>query len=111
MHIEHPHDLGQQEAIERLDHFLEGLMQRQPPGGITIKNPRKDWDGNTMNFSFTAAKGLFGTSINGLVRVEDDRVVMDTELPALVRGFVGEDRIRNAISQELGRLLDRDDRR
>jgi hypothetical protein len=106
MHIEHPHELGREEAIERIDDFLEGLMRRQPPGGITIKDPEKRWDGNTMAFSFTAAKGLFGTSIRGLLRVEDDRVVMETDLPPLVRGFVGEDRIRDAISRELGRLLD-----
>jgi len=37
--------------------------------------------------------------------VEDDRVVMDSELPGLVRSVVGEDRIREVISRELGRLL------
>ena len=105
MYIEEPHDLGQQEAIERIDHFLDGLMQQAPPGGVTIKNPAKSWDGNTMDFSFTAAKGFFGTTIRGQVRVEDDRVIMDTELPALVRNLIGEDRIRDTISRELGRLL------
>ncbi len=105
MYIEEPHDLGEQEAIERIDRFLEGLMQQQPPGGVTIKNPAKSWDGNTMSFSFTAAKGFFGTTIRGLLRVEENRVIMDTELPAMVRGVVGEDRIREAISRELGRLL------
>jgi len=105
MYIEEPHELGQQEAIERIDSFLEALMERQPPGGVTIKNPTKRWDGNTMHFSFTAAKGFFGTTIRGLLRVEDDRVVMDSELPGLVRSVVGEDRIREVISRELVRLL------
>jgi hypothetical protein len=106
MYIEHPHDLGREEAIERIDDFLEGLMRRQQPGGITITNPEKRWDGNTMDFSFTAAKGLFGASIRGLLRVEDDHVIMEVDLPPLVRSFVGEDRIRDAVSRELGRLLD-----
>lgn len=105
MHIEERHELGQQEAISRLDGFLDALMERQPPGGITIKNPEKAWNGNTMDFSFSAAKGLFGTSISGRMRVEDDRVVVDSELPVLIRSFVGEDRIREVVSRELARLL------
>jgi hypothetical protein len=105
MHIEEQHQLGQAEAISRIDSFLDALMERQPPGGVTIRNPQKSWSGNTMEFSFTAAKGLFGTSISGRMQVEDDRVVVDSELPALVRSFVGEDRIRDVISRELGRLL------
>ena len=105
MKIEQLHALGREEAANRIDHFLENLMQRQPPGGVTVKNPRKDWVGHTMNFSFTAAKGLFGTMISGLMHVHDDRVVVESELPALVRSFVGEDRIRATISRELGRIL------
>jgi hypothetical protein len=105
MYIEEAHDLGQQEAIERIDSFLDALMEQQPPGGVTIKDPAKSWDGNTMNFSFTAAKGFFGTTIRGLLRVEHDLVIMDAELPALVRSVVGEDRIRDVISRELGRVL------
>lgn len=105
MYIEEPHDLGQREAIDRIDSFLDGLMQQQPPGGVQIKDPAKSWDGNTMSFSFTAAKGFFGTTIRGRLQVEDDRVIMDTELPPLVRSVVGEDRIREVISRELGRLL------
>ena len=80
-------------------------MQEPPPGGVTIRNPAKSWDGNTMSFSFTAAKGFFGTTIRGLLRVEPDRVIMDAELPALVRSVVGEDRIRDTVARELGRLL------
>jgi hypothetical protein len=105
MPIEERHQLGQQEAISRIDGFLDALMQREPPAGITVKNPEKSWSGNVMDFSFTAAKGLFGISIAGRMVVEDDRVVVDSELPALVRSFVGEDRIKDALSRELARLL------
>jgi hypothetical protein len=107
MHIEEQHQLGREEAAARIDNFLEALMERQPPGGITIKEPQKSWNGNTMDFSFTAAKGLFGTSISGRIKVDDDRVTVDSELPALVRSFVGEDRVRETISRELARLLSR----
>jgi Putative polyhydroxyalkanoic acid system protein (PHA_gran_rgn) len=105
MQIEQPHDLGEKKAISRIDRFLDDLMQRQPPGGVTIKNARKDWDGNRMNFSFAAGKGLFSTTISGVMEVMADRVVLTSKVPALVRGVVGEDRIREVIERELARIL------
>jgi hypothetical protein len=104
MRIEQPHALGQQEAIRRIDHFLDRLVQ-EPPGGVTIKEARKDWDGNRMTFSFTASRGFFGTTIRGLMEVLDDRVVVESELPSLVKSILGEERIQHAISTELGSML------
>jgi hypothetical protein len=105
MRIEQPHSLGREEASERIDRSLDNLMRRQPTGGVTVKDPQKSWVGHTMNFSFTAAKGFFGTAISGLMHVHDDLVVVESELPALVKSFVGEGRIRDVISRELGRIL------
>jgi hypothetical protein len=104
MRIEQPHTLGQQEAINRIDHFLDRLVQ-EPPGGVTIKDARKDWDGNRMTFSFTAAKGFFGTSIRGLMEVLADRVIVESELPGFVKSILGEERIQHAISTELESML------
>ncbi len=104
MRIEQSHSLGQQEAIGRIDQFLERLVQ-EPPGGVTIKDAKKDWDGNRMNFSFTAAKGFFGTSVRGLMEVMDDHVVVESELSAFVKNILGEDRIQQVISSELGKVL------
>lgn len=104
MRIQQPHKLGQREAIGRIDRFLERLAQ-EPPGGVTIKDAKTDWDGNRMDFSFTAAKGGFGTSISGRMEVRDDEVVVESDLPTLVKAFLGEERIRQVISNELGEML------
>jgi hypothetical protein len=104
MRIEQPHALGQEAAISRIDQFLEKLVQN-PPGGVTIKDAQRDWNGNRMNFSFTAAKGFLGTSIRGVMDVLDDRVVVESDLPGLVKNLLGEDRIRQVIANELGSML------
>lgn len=106
MQIEQPHSLGQAKAISRIDTFLDDLMRRQPPGGVTIKDAWKEWDGNRMNFSFAAGKGFLSTTIRGVMEVTKDKVVLTSELPALVRSVLGEDRIKETISRELARLLD-----
>jgi len=105
MRIEQSHNLGQEAAIGRIDRFLEKIAQN-PPGGVTVMDARKDWDGHRMNFSFTAAKGFLGTTISGVMDVLDDKVVIESELPSLVKSFVGEDRIRSAIADGLGKMLE-----
>jgi hypothetical protein len=104
MRIEQPHTLSRQAAMSRIDQFLDWLVQA-PPGGVTIKDARKEWDGSRMTFSFTAAKGPFGTSVRGLMDVMDDRVVVESELPMLVKSLLGEDRIQRAISNGLEDIL------
>lgn len=104
MRIEQEHRLGREEAISRIDRFLDRLVEN-PPGGVTIKDARKDWDDNRMTFAFTAAKGFFGTSIRGLMEVLDDRVIVESELPGLVKSLLGEDRIQHVIGSELGEML------
>lgn len=104
MRIEQPHTLGQQEAIGRIDHLLDRLAE-QPPGGVTISDAVKEWDGNRMTFSFTAAKGGFGTSIRGQLEVTDDRVVVDADLPVFLKAVLGEARIQQAIAGGLANVL------
>jgi hypothetical protein len=105
MRVEQRHDLGQAEAIRRVDGFLDELMARQAPGRITITNARKSWAGNRMDFSFNAGKGFFATNLAGNMVVTDDAVVVESHLPGIVKSFVGEDKIREVIGRELARVL------
>ena len=105
MHIERPHQLGQAEAIRRIDTFLDNLMQRPLPGGVTIQDPSKTWAGHVMTFSFKAKKGWVGATIAGTLRVEEQTVVLDSALPGMVTAFLHEDQIRASISEQLDGIL------
>src|SRR5437660_12901929 len=105
MHIERNHNLGKGEAIHKIDTFLDDLMSRQFPGGITIQESSKSWFDNTMRSSFKARNGIIGTTSTRLIRVNDGTVVMDSDLPGLVTMFVSEDKIRNVINEQLDSLF------
>jgi hypothetical protein len=105
MHIERRHNLGKEGAIHKIDTFLEDLMRRQFPGEVAIKDASKSWSNDAMHFSFKAKKGFFGTTISGVIRVNDESIVMDSDLPGLVTAFVSEDQIRNVINEELDGLF------
>ena len=105
MHIERTHNVGKKEAIHKINTFLDELMRRQFPGGVAIKEASRSWSDNAMRFSFKAKKGFFGTTISGVIRVNDDSVVMDCDLPGVVTAFVSEDQIRNVINEQLDGLF------
>jgi len=105
MHIQRNHNVGKEEAIQKIDTFVEGLMRRQFPAGVTIKEPSKSWSDNVMSFSFKAKKGFVGTLISGVIRVNDHSVVIDSDLPGLVTTFVSEDKIWGAINEQLDSLF------
>jgi hypothetical protein len=105
MHIERRHNVSKEEAIQRIDTSLNDLMQGQFPGDVAIKEACKSWSDNAMRFSFKAKKGFLGATISGLIRVNQDSVVMDLDLPGLVTAFVSEDQIRNVINGQLDDLF------
>jgi Putative polyhydroxyalkanoic acid system protein (PHA_gran_rgn) len=105
MHIERRHNVGKKEAIHKIDTFLDDLMRRQFPGDVAIKEASKSWSDDVMRFSFKAKKGFFGATISGVIRVNDDSVVMDSDLPGLVTAFVSEDQLRNVINEQLDGLF------
>ena len=105
MHIERKHSIGKEEAIQKIDTFLDDLMHGQFPGNVAIKEASKNWSNDAMSFSFKAKKGFLGATISGVIRVNQDSVVMDSDLPGLVTAFVSEDQIRNVINEQLDGLF------
>jgi hypothetical protein len=105
MHIERRHNVGKEEAIQKIDTFLNDLMHGQFPGDVTIKEASKSWSNNAMRFSFKAKKGFWGATNSRVIRVNQDSVVMDSDLPGLVTAFVSEDQIRNVINEHLDGLF------
>ena len=69
-----PHQLGQEEAANRLKTFFEKLKARH---GDKVSNLKEEWQGNLLKYSFTT----FGFNIKGDLAVEPD---------AVERGLVGE---------------------
>lgn len=105
MRIERTHKTSQQEAIQKIDSFLDELMKRDFPGGVEVKEPTKSWSGNTMDFSFKVKKGFISTKIEGNIQVEDGKIIMDSELPGLVRTFVSEEKVSDVISKQIDSLF------
>ena len=105
MHIERKHRVGQEEAIRKINALLDDLQGRPYPAGVSVADVSRNWSGNDLNFSVHAKKGFLGTTLSGLLHVNDDCLVLDYDLPSWVATFVPEDKIRDAIHQQLDKLF------
>jgi hypothetical protein len=96
MNIEVPHQLSADEAKSRLERQAEFLQSRF---GDQVKDMTQSWVGNILNFGFKT----MGMRFDGSVGVEDQRVVVNGDIPFAAVMFKG--KIENEIRQQLEKIL------
>jgi hypothetical protein len=90
-----PHRTTVEKAILIVDRSADDLFAGAAGGAVELADRRKDWNGPLMDFSLTARVG-FISLIN---------VTVHCELPALVKTFVGEEKIRAGVERKVRGML------
>lgn len=88
-----------------IDDSAGQLFGGMPGSPVQISNQHKQWEGDTMHFSFTGKMGFFSSSIKGSVHVTDADVTIDVELPAMLKSFVPEEKVRAQVETRVKGLL------
>ncbi len=91
-----PHKLAKEEAVSRIQQLMTKMQQEQKD---IVQNVKEEWNGNRGQFSFTAK----GFNVAGTIDVNDNEVVMNSELPMMLSFF--KDTIANVIKDKAGKLL------
>jgi hypothetical protein len=106
VHLERSHKVDKDEAIRRIDTFLDELMRSRLPAGVTIKDVSKTWRGDSMNFSFKPKKGFISLgAVSGIVHVSSNSIAMDAGVPPLITKFVSEQTISKVINKQFDELF------
>ena len=96
INLEVPHQLTAENAKERLQRFGEMLEQQYQD---QVKDMEQTWDGDTLAFGFKT----LGVKIQGKLVVEEQRVVVDGELPFAAMMFKG--KIESEIQKQIEKIL------
>ena len=91
-----PHQLGQETATERLKGFVDRVSERFKDQVSSVDG---NWEANSLSFSLTT----FGFTIDGKMDVEDDKVLLNGNLPFAAVAFRG--KIEQSIASELEKAL------
>jgi putative polyhydroxyalkanoic acid system protein len=105
MHLEITHHLAKEEVIRRIDKAMEELQTQPLPAGVTLKDFTKAWTDNVLKVSFWAGKGFLGAAISLTVTVDETKVAIDLELPAMLKAFLPETQIEEGIKARVTPLL------
>lgn len=100
-----PHNTTVEHAIGIVDKSADDLFAGAGGGAVELADRKKDWRGPYMDFSLTARVGFISLPIAGTVVVDEINVVVNCELPPLVKTFVGEDRIRSSVERKVRGML------
>jgi hypothetical protein len=94
-----------QHTVEILDDAAGKLLAGAGSKNVQIVDPKKSWDGPVMSFSFTGKMGFISVPLAGTASVDDANVTVNCELPAMVRNFVGEEKVRALVAEKIQSLV------
>jgi len=100
-----PHNTTVEEAIVIVDKSADDLFAGAGGGAVELAERKKGWRGPLMDFSLTARVGFISLPIAGIVIVDECNVTVHCELPALVKTFVGEEKIRASVERKVRGML------
>lgn len=91
-----PHQLSQEEAMNRIQKLFDRIKHETPD---KISDVKEEWTKNSCMVSFTAMSFKF----SGKITVESTQVKLDADLPILVMPF--KSKIEETIRKEATELL------
>ncbi len=105
MRVTVTHDKGLQGAKKLVDDSADEIFKGAPGMPIQIVDQQKRWEGDTMHFSFTGKMGFFTAPLKGWVLVSEKDVTVEVELPALLKQFMPDEKVRAQIESRVKGLL------
>lgn len=96
MSVTVPHQLGQAEALTRVQTMIGGLKRQY---GDQITDLQEQWNGSNGDFSLKA----MGFHVSGRLSVSETALDMEGDLPLMAAPFKGQ--IEQMVRQEAERLL------
>lgn len=98
------HDKPKQEMKAAVERSIDQLFTGFNLGVITFLNQRKEWSGDTLNFSMTAHLGFVQTPIAGSALVTDTAITLDVDL-GLIGKLIPPENARAQLATRLKGLL------
>ena len=91
-----PHNLGKENAVERLKTFVQKITERYKD---QVSKTEGNWVDNVLTFAMTT----YGFTISGKLTVEDSEARLEGQLPFAALAFRG--KIEQSIAGEISKAL------
>ena len=99
------HHSTEQAVKPVLDQGVDQLLAGAGGKSVQIVDQKKSWAGSVMTFSCTGKVGFISVPLAATVAVDDTNVTVECELPAMVKNFVGEDKVRGIVEENVRKMV------
>jgi hypothetical protein len=107
MLIEHPYSFDKNSARNNIDDYIDKLKDLQFPGNFKITELLKSWSDNEMQYSLCLKQGSIERRIKGILRLKDDMIIINFELPEVVKNFIKEEKLESLIKMHLENAINK----
>lgn len=104
MRITVSHSRPKEQVKAAVDHSFDELFRGVTVIPLQITNEQRNWNGDTLKFSFSASVGFLNTPIKGTVEVTERDLTIDADLGLLERLLPGT-RARPVLEEKIRGLL------
>jgi hypothetical protein len=105
MYLEYEYNLEKETAKQRIDEYVGKLDNIQFAGGFAIEDLKKSWTGDEMQLSFNLKKMVIDRRSKGHIKVRDNVIILDMELPDIISNFVTEENLEKTVRKNLDTIL------
>ena len=105
MRITVTHNKSKQEVIQRVNDSVDEFFRGVPLPGFQVTGQRKSWNGDTLDFAFTAKVGFMSQPMSGKVVVNEHDLTVDIDLPPFLSRLIPDDKMKSAVQARIRGLL------
>jgi hypothetical protein len=105
MRVTVSHNKGLEGAKKLVNDSSDQLFGGVATAPVQIVDQQKQWNGDTMQFSFTARMGFLTAPFKGYVACTDTDVTVDIDLPPFLKQFVPEEKVKQQVEGRVKGLL------
>jgi hypothetical protein len=99
------HHSTEQAVKATVDQGVDQLLAGAGGTSVKIVDQKKSWEGSVMTFSCTGKVGFISVPLAATVTVDDTNVTVDCDLPPMVKNFVGEDKVRAIVEENVRKMI------
>ncbi len=92
-------------AMSMVDRAADHLLAGTGTGKIQIVDQKKAWEGPVLSFSFTGKMGFISVPLAGTATVDDTNITVESELPSMIKNFVGEEKVRAMVEEKVRAIV------
>lgn len=105
MRVTVSHNKSADEVKRLVNRGFDDIFKGMPVGPVQLSNEQRTWVGDTLNFSFDAQAAFITVPVKGWIRVEQQQVTIEVELPTFFQNMIPEEKVKTSLEAGVKGLL------